>query len=76
MSDRQNQSAAILEYLQSGATLTPLEALDRFGSMRLGARIYDLKKQGHPIKVRIIELRSGKHVAQYYIEPLTTLFEM
>ena len=43
----QSQNKAILKYLKKGHKLTPLDALARFGCMRLSARIYDLKKEGH-----------------------------
>ena len=58
----------ILEYLRSGNKLTPLEALGRFGCLRLDARIYDLKTIHHiNIDMRLIETETGKHVAQYSI---------
>ena len=44
-----HQKQQILNYLKGGNTLTPVEALNKFGCMRLGARIYDLKRDGHPI---------------------------
>lgn len=40
----QSQCDRILRYLQSGKRLTSLEALDKFGCLRLSARILDLKK--------------------------------
>ena len=43
------QSEMILNHLQAGRTITPLEAQEMFGCMRLGARIWDLKHQGHRI---------------------------
>ena len=44
------QTFKILSYLQGGGSLTPKEALDLFGCMRLGARVYDLKKRGFAIE--------------------------
>ena len=44
------QSARILAYMQQGGSLTGLEALQKFGCMRLGARILDLKKAGYTIE--------------------------
>ena len=43
------QNAAILKFLQSGRTLTAMQALNKFGCNRLAARIYDLKCQGHNV---------------------------
>ena len=44
------QNELIKQALERGETLTPLDALDRFGCFRLGARIYDLKKEGMAIQ--------------------------
>ena len=43
------QTQRILIYLKSGKSLTPLEALKKFGCFRLAARISDLRSQGHTI---------------------------
>lgn len=64
-----SQCAKILAILQAGKAITPLEALDELGCSRLGARIYDLKQQGHAIRKRMIKVynRYGVpcHVAEY-----------
>lgn len=62
-----SQERMILEALKNGESLTPLEALKRFGCLRLGARIWDLKRKGHKVKKNIIKTASGKRVAQYFI---------
>ena len=59
-----SQNAKILAYLKSGNSLTPLVALQRFGTLRLGARIHDLKGMGISINSRMVK-RNGKHVACY-----------
>jgi hypothetical protein len=61
------QSEKILEHLRSGQTLTPLEALRKYGCLRLGARVYDLKQKGVTIDMRLIETETGAHVAEYSI---------
>ena len=61
------QTERILKYLQEGNSITPLEALKRFGSMRLGARIYELKQQNYHITTKIIS-SNGKHYAKYTLE--------
>lgn len=43
------QNEKILRYLQIHGSITPLDALELYGCMRLGARIYDLRKAGHSI---------------------------
>lgn len=61
----QTQSAQILKALKNGERLTHLDAEKRFNCLRLGARIYDLKQQGHKIERRMIVVPSGKCVAEY-----------
>jgi hypothetical protein len=41
-----SQAQLILEALQAGEAITPFDALNRSSCFRLGARIYDLRKQG------------------------------
>lgn len=64
------QSAQILKALQRGDRLTHLDAEKRFGCLRLGARIYDLKQKGYSISRQMITVPSGKRVAQYFMEGL------
>lgn len=46
--------------------------MNKYGIMRLGARIYDLKKQGYPIKtyLRVGKSRNGESMvfAEYRLE--------
>ena len=65
---KQSQSAQILESLLRGERLTPIDALERFGCFRLGGRIYDLRKAGYGVKSEMIETKSGKHVACYWLD--------
>lgn len=60
----ESQSAEILRHLQSGRSISPLEALRKFGSLRLGARIWDLKQAGHDIQ-RQWETDGQKRWARY-----------
>jgi hypothetical protein len=46
----ETQNQLIRQHLESGKTITPLEALSMYGCLRLGARIYDLKRDGLRIK--------------------------
>lgn len=61
------QNRQILAHLQSGKRLTGLDALSLFGCFRLGARIYDLKQDGHAINSRSISTENGKRVSEYWI---------
>lgn len=61
----------LLDYLKKNKTLTSLEAIKLFGETRLGARIYDLKKEGCVFKTQKIRVptRDGwTYVAQYSLE--------
>jgi hypothetical protein len=61
-----SQTAKILEALKKGARLTSLEALNRFGCMRLASRINTLKKEGYNVKGEMIS-NNGKHYKVYYL---------
>lgn len=61
-----SQSAQIKAALLRGETLTPLDALRRFGCFRLGARIWELRhKCGMDIRAVRHTTESGKTVAAY-----------
>jgi hypothetical protein len=62
------QAEKILEHLRRGETITPLEALRKYGCLRLGARVWDLKQKGVNIDTRLIETESGAHVAEYSLQ--------
>jgi hypothetical protein len=62
-----DQNARILAHLQSGRTLTALEALDWFKCFRLASRVCDLRKAGHMVEKRTVKTNSGKNIAQYYL---------
>ena len=60
-----NQNKEVLAWLKKGKTLTPLDALTRFGCFRLAARIYELKQAGWPIHCDRRTTSSGKVVGYY-----------
>lgn len=66
------QKEMILEYLRTHDGITPLQALELFGCMRLGARIADLKAEGHKIETTMISVRKedgrAKQYACYHLE--------
>jgi hypothetical protein len=63
------QNQAILRHLRlNPAGLTPIEALQHYGIGRLAARVWELKKEGHPIETRDHLTTTGKHVARYVLE--------
>lgn len=59
-----SQCEAIARHLRAGKTLTALQALRKFGSMRLGARVWDLKQRGMAIEKTMVT-RGEKKVACY-----------
>jgi hypothetical protein len=61
------QTDAILELLKAGP-VTPMDALQRAGCMRLGARIWELRQMGHPIVREWYETPTGKRVARYSLQ--------
>lgn len=61
-----SQKARILEHMMMGHSITPLEALNSFGCLRLGARIADIKAEGYLVHTEMIkDPRTGKRYAQY-----------
>lgn len=58
------QNAMIRAALERGERLTPLDALERYGCFRLGARIWDLRKEGMAIARDMVK-RGGTRVAEY-----------
>lgn len=69
MKGRLNELSAIREYLQEGNSLTPLEALNKFGSFRLAVVICRLRKQGMRIRTeKATDPATGKEFARYSLE--------
>jgi hypothetical protein len=69
-SHTESQNKRIRKYLESGKSLTPLDALYQFGCWSLSSRISDLRKQGLNIKSDLIEITSEgktKRVSRYSI---------
>ena len=67
-----NQCDMILRYMQDTGSITPWEAMKEFGCMRLGARIYDLKRRGVNVSRELVTDRNryGKTVnyARYRVK--------
>jgi len=58
----------IKEHLNTGKSITPLEALNLYGCFRLSAVIFKLKRAPYnqDIKTHIVS-DGGKHWAKYYL---------
>ena len=66
------QNQKILRYMKQYGSITPLEALQEFGCMRLAARISDLRSMGVHIKARtaasVNQYGDVVHFAKYTLE--------
>lgn len=62
-----SQNERILAHLSIYGSITPMEALDKFGCFRLSSRINELKGMGHFIKTNMIHA-NGKSYAEYVLE--------
>lgn len=62
-----SQTTQIQRHLEKGKSITPIQALNKYGCFRLAARIADLRNNGMNIKTTIIKLKNKKQVAQYSV---------
>lgn len=61
------QNARILRHLKDYGSITSLEAAQEYGILRLSARIYDLRRQGHDIRaIRETSLNRYGETACYF----------
>ena len=58
-----SQTNDILAYMRK-KPITPLDALKKFGCLRLAARINDLRDAGHFVRTDIVR-KNGKKFARY-----------
>ena len=61
---RESKTKKVLRHLLSGLELTPMEAYRSYHTMRLGAIIHNLRKNGH----NIINLNPNHEYANYKIK--------
>jgi len=59
-----SKQSKVLAHLVSGKTITPIEALELYGSFRLGALIFNLRADGHKINTEIAK-GSGHAIYSY-----------
>jgi len=64
--EKATQTQKIKQHLESGGTITALSALEKFGCMRLAARISELRKDKLPIASRTIT-KGEKRFSEYYL---------
>ena len=56
------QKEMILAYMREHGSITPMEALNYCGCMRLSARIHDLRNMGHDIVMDLVTVKSRNGV--------------
>ncbi len=49
-----NDKDKVLSYLMANQSITALQALNSCGTMRLSARIWDLRRDGHDISTEMV----------------------
>ena len=66
------QCEKVLRHLRTFGSITPMEAMQEYGIMRLGARCWDLRNSGIPVVSEIVagKNRYGEttHYAKYRLE--------
>ena len=74
MSDRTTQCERVRVYLETHDSINPLQAWTELGIYRLGARIFDLKKQGMGIFAtrETVENRYGEKCNVGCYKPIRT----
>ena len=64
--ERVTQKSKIMSHLQSGQSITPIDALERYGCFRLAAIIHTLKNDyGMDIKTELIKNKYGTKYGKY-----------
>jgi len=67
---RVTQKSKIMSHLQSGQSITPIDALERYGCFRLAAIIHTLKNDyGMNIKTELIKNKYGTKYGKYTLLP-------
>ena len=61
------QKANVRAWLLKGRSITPLEALNRFGIFRLAAVVHELREESLPIVTEKLQVSPRKRVANYYL---------
>lgn len=62
------QCERVLKYMEDFGSINPMQAMKDLGVMRLGARIFDLKKAGHRITRRTVTGRNRYGAPVIYAE--------
>lgn len=68
LDESMSQKARVREWLNDGHSITQLEALSLFRSLRLSAIIFDLREEGMDIVTEMLQISPKKRVAKYYLK--------
>ena len=67
-----NQKERVLHHLHQGNKITCLDAFSMLGITQIAARIFELKRDGHPISKRNVKIvnQFGEscYVSQYFLQ--------
>ena len=72
MKKRKSQKQKVREYLESGNSITAIEAFERGWGMRLASVINLLKKDGLNIETELLTNKYGTNYAQYKLKAIKT----
>lgn len=64
------QKANVRAWLLDGRSITPLEALNKFGIFRLAAVVHELRDEGLDIITEKFQVSPKKRVAKYYLKKI------
>ncbi len=59
----------VKKHLMSGKTITPVEAMHQYGTIRLGAYVHRLRQEGMPIRTKMVRSLNGRPYAEYSLLP-------
>ena len=63
-----SQTKDILTYMQTGRSINPLIALEKFGCMKLSARIVDIESMGYEVVHALEQTKDGKRFSVYWLK--------
>lgn len=65
------KTQAVLQWLETHASISSMEAINNFGATRLGAIIFNLRKRGYNIETVMVDGRdrfgNSTRFARYYL---------
>lgn len=64
---KQTKQARLLQHLQSGKSITSLDAVKLVGTTRLSGYIHRLRQQGYRIDDVLEKAKDGTHYKRYFL---------